>query len=112
MRTIVNGLLVVAVIGATAWAWRTRRWIEAAGFAVLALLVTLSWVLPWYVYWLLPLAALARGRALRISAIVMSAYMILAWMPLVNDFFDAVSFHPGSAALAKQHQRVTKKLLH
>jgi hypothetical protein len=112
MRTIVNGLLVVAVIGAAAWAWRTRRWIEAAGFAVLALLATLSWVLPWYVYWLLPLAALARGRALRISAIVMSAYLILAWMPLGNDFLNAVGFHPGSTGLARQHQHVTKALLH
>jgi hypothetical protein len=112
MRMILNGVLVVAVIGAAAWAWRTRRWIEAAGFGVLALLATLSWELPWYVYWLLPLAALARGRALRIGAIVMSAYLILAWMPLVNDFLNAVNFHPGSTALARHHQNITKSLLH
>ena len=62
MKTILAGVLVVAALGARpSGRWRTRRWIEASGFVTLVLLVTLSWTLPWYVLWLLPLAALARG---------------------------------------------------
>ena len=112
LRVILDGVLIVAIAGATLWAWRTRRWLPAAAFAVFALLLTLSWELPWYVYWLLPLAALTRARSLRIAGVVLSAYLILAWMPLLNDFLGTINFHPGSYALAKQHEYTTKKLLH
>ena len=112
LRTVVNGGLALAVIGATVWAWRTRRWIPAAGACVLALMLTLSWELPWYVYWLLPLAALSRARSLRIGAIVMSAYLILAWMPLMSDFIHALHVHPSGTPLGIEHARITKRLLH
>ena len=111
LRAILDVALLLAVGGATFWAWRTRRWIPAAGFAVLALLLTLSWELPWYVYWLLPLAALSRGRSLRVASIVLSAYLILAWMPMMNDFIRTLHFHPGGTALGFEHAKITKKLL-
>ena len=41
--------------------------ITACGWASVALLVTLSWVLPWYVLWVLPLAALSSSRRLRVD---------------------------------------------
>jgi hypothetical protein len=112
LRAILDVALLLAIAGATLWAWRTRRWIPAAGFAVLALLLTLSWELPWYVYWLLPLAALSRARSLRVAGIVLSAYLILAWMPMMNDFIRALHFHPGGTNVGQQHSRITKKLLH
>lgn len=112
LRVILDAVLVAAIAGATLWAWRTRRWVPGAAFAVFALLLTLSWELPWYVYWLLPLAALSRGRGLRIAGIVLSAYLILAWMPLLGNFLRTLHFRPGSTALALQHERTTKKLLH
>ena len=39
-------------------------WIDGAGWATLVMLVTASSVLPWYVAWLLPFAALATDRRL------------------------------------------------
>jgi hypothetical protein len=111
LRAILDIALLLAVAGATLWAWRTRRWIPAAGFAVLALLLTLSWELPWYVYWLLPLAALSRARSLRVAGIVLSAYLILAWMPMMNDFIHTLGFHPSSTPLGQQHSKLTKHLL-
>jgi hypothetical protein len=111
LRAILDIALLLAVAGATLWAWRTRRWIPAAGFAVLALLLTLSWELPWYVYWLLPLAALSRARSLRVAGIVLSAYLILAWMPMMNDFIHTLGFHPSSTPLGEQHSKLTKHLL-
>jgi hypothetical protein len=111
LRAILYGVLLLAIAGATFWAWRTRRWIPAAGFAVLVLLLTLSWELPWYVYWLLPLAALSRARSLRVAGIVLSAYLILAWMPMMNDFLRTLHFHPGGTTLGAKHSKTTKKLL-
>lgn len=48
-------------------------WITATGWAVVALLVTSTFLLPWYVVWLLPFAALTDSRALRIAAIALTA---------------------------------------
>ena len=39
-------------------------WIDGAGWATVAMLVAASSLLPWYVAWLLPLAALASDRRL------------------------------------------------
>jgi alpha-1,6-mannosyltransferase len=64
---IILGYLIVAV--------RKHRidWITATGWAVVALLVTSTFLLPWYVVWLLPFAALTDSRALRIAAIALTA---------------------------------------
>ena len=55
--------------GRPAWllrrVWRGQMdWIAAAGWATLAMLLASSSLLPWYVAWLLPLAALGRDRRL------------------------------------------------
>ena len=44
--------------------WRRERLLGAAGVAMLASVLTLGWTMPWYVWWVLPFAALARrGRS-------------------------------------------------
>ena len=40
--------------------------------------MTTSWLFPWYIVWLLPLAALGEGRALRLAALVATAYVVWA----------------------------------
>jgi hypothetical protein len=47
-------------------------WITGAGWATVALLLTASSLLPWYVVWLVPLAALSSDRRLWLTAIVMT----------------------------------------
>ena len=39
--------------------YRERDWLTGAGWSTFALLASLAWLVPWYVIWLLPLAALA-----------------------------------------------------
>jgi hypothetical protein len=75
------GLLVVVGVCA-GWAGRrTGDWIAPAGVAILVLLVTLSWQAPWYVLWLLPFAALTRRPQLRVAALVVGVYLIVAFVP-------------------------------
>ena len=38
-------------------------WLAAAGWATVAMLLAVTWLMPWYVVWLLPFAALAGSRA-------------------------------------------------
>jgi Glycosyltransferase family 87 len=59
--------------------WLLRRvwigeldWITGAGWATLALLITTGMLLPWYVAWLLPLAALSSDRRLSLAAVLMT----------------------------------------
>jgi hypothetical protein len=53
--------------------WRGELdWIAGAGWATVAMLVTASALLPWYVAWLLPLAALAGDRRMWRTTIVLT----------------------------------------
>jgi hypothetical protein len=70
-------LAAVAVL----WAWRTRRWLEGFGWATAALLCALVWEFPWYVVWLLPVAALVRGWALRAAALFISLVLLWGYTP-------------------------------
>ncbi len=110
-----------------AWGGRTRRGsstseaitasggvaraITASGWANVALLVTLSWVLPWYVVWVLPLAALSSSRRLRTAALVIGVYLIVAWAPASGLLWNAIHFHPEKTSLGRLHQRTVKELL-
>ncbi|HWE11100.1 MAG TPA: glycosyltransferase family 87 protein [Solirubrobacteraceae bacterium] len=60
--------------------FRNRDWIAGAGWATLALIASLSWLMPWYVVWLLPLAALVRSPRLRRVSIALTVYLILSFM--------------------------------
>ncbi len=51
----------------------TLDWIAAAGWATLTLLVCASSLLPWYVAWLLPFAALGRDRRRMQATVAMTA---------------------------------------
>jgi Glycosyltransferase family 87 len=60
-------------------AWLLRRvwigeldWITGAGWATVALLLTTGFLVPWYVAWLIPLAALSRDRRLLSATILLT----------------------------------------
>jgi hypothetical protein len=89
---IVFGVMFAAVF---AWifrlTWRGELdWINAGAWAAVALLITASSLLPWYVVWLLPLAALATDRRLWQVAIVITGVIgileLVGYMPHVKLF--------------------------
>ncbi|MBS1864016.1 MAG: polyprenol phosphomannose-dependent alpha 1,6 mannosyltransferase MptB [Actinobacteria bacterium] len=47
-------------------------WIVGAGWATVALLLTTGFLVPWYVAWLLPLAALSSDRRLFAAAVILT----------------------------------------
>ncbi len=112
LRVLLSGVLVVCVAACSWMAWRRRESLAAAGWASVALLVTLSWVLPWYVLWVLPLAALAGSRRLRLAALLIGVYLIVAWAPVTGLAFDAIGFHPEKTSIGRLHQRYVKELLY
>ena len=78
---IVGIVLALTCLIACLWLlWRVHRgqldWIDGAGWATLAMLVTASSLLAWYVVWLLPLAALSRTTRLQRSALWVSGAIL------------------------------------
>jgi hypothetical protein len=69
-------------------------------------------VLPWYVLWVLPFAALSGSRRLRATALVLGVYLIVAWAPASTLLWNAIGFHPEKTSLGRLHQRYVKELLY
>ncbi len=83
--------LVGFVVALAVTLWLTARgadWRAMAGWATLALLLSTAWLLPWYAIWVLPLAALANSRRLRIATLVFCAYAILIHLPLADPLLS------------------------
>jgi alpha-1,6-mannosyltransferase len=69
---LIAGFLLVCVRLLVA-VWRGAiDWLDAAGWATVAMLIASSSLLPWYVGWALPLAALGRDGRLRAAALWMT----------------------------------------
>jgi hypothetical protein len=111
LRALLSIALIGSVCAAAYLAWRWGDTITASGWATVALLVTLAWVLPWYILWVLPLTALSASRKLRFVALALGAYLILTWMPLATAMDSALGFHPSKTPLGELHQRYIKQLL-
>lgn len=74
LEQILNAAAIVYIGALVRRVWRGELdWILAAGWATLALLVTAGLLLPWYVAWLLPLAAIGRDRRLFIASFLLTA---------------------------------------
>jgi uncharacterized membrane protein len=72
-------VVFTAVLGGLLWrTWRRREvWLDSAAWATVALLACTSWLLAWYIVWLVPLAALGRSRWLPAAAAGLSVFVVL-----------------------------------
>jgi len=66
--------------------WRGELdWIDGVGWATAAMLIAASSLLPWYVAWLLPFAALSSDRRLFRTALVITCVVqgveLLGYIP-------------------------------
>jgi hypothetical protein len=77
LRVLLLLAFAVAVLVAVWRTWRGRvDWLAGAGWATLALLLTTAWLVPWYVVWLLPLAAVGRDRRLWVATLLFCGYVV------------------------------------
>jgi alpha-1,6-mannosyltransferase len=64
--------------------WRGYDWVAASGWALLAIAVTSTWLLAWYILWPLPLAVIARDRRLLVATLAVQALFVVHQMaPIV-----------------------------
>ena len=86
---------------------RRGDWLAGAGWSTFALVASLAWLVPWYVIWVLPLAALGTSIYLRRAAIAFTVYLVIAFMPATGMFFgahniDLMATPAGQASAALQ----------
>ena len=97
LSTAAAGLIALCALVAS---WRGADAITAAGWAFLALIASIASFAPWYLIWLLPFAALARNRPLRVATLLVTLYVMAAHTPA----FGGVPWlrqAPGSVAATR-----------
>jgi hypothetical protein len=70
-----------------ALAWRVYRGADpltCAGWAAVALILTLPSVMPWYVLWILPFAALSRSRSLQVTTGILCVLLLIVGQPTAH----------------------------
>ena len=83
VRRVATIVLLAGVAVCARVAWRTRAsGLTPAGWAALLALVCVSWLMPWYILWALPFAALSRSRALRGATVLAALWVALIWSGL------------------------------
>ena len=92
--------------------YRNRDWIGGAGWSTLALIASLSWLMPWYVVWLLPLAALSTSLNLRRSAAVLTVYLLFAFVPVVATYNNQHGINLLNTAAGRASSSLQYKLGH
>jgi hypothetical protein len=76
-HALLKAALVIVVLHLLWRTWRGYDWIAASGWALLAISVTSTWLLAWYILWPLPLAVITRDRRLLVATLVIQALFVL-----------------------------------
>lgn len=81
-RPVAGALFVALVTYLLVWTYRGGDWVRATAWATAGILFATAWLLPWYLLWPLPAAALSRDRALQALLLALTAYQLGARIPL------------------------------
>jgi hypothetical protein len=91
---------------------RRGDWLSGAGWATLALIASLAWLVPWYVIWVLPLAVLGSSMRLRRAAAAMTVYLVLAFMPATGMLLSTLHLNPMGSSVGQASKALQYKLEH
>jgi alpha-1,6-mannosyltransferase len=81
-RIAAGALFTALIVYLLIWTHRGGDWLRATAWATTGLLFATAWLLPWYLLWPLPAAALSRDRALQLLVLALTAYQLSARIPL------------------------------
>jgi hypothetical protein len=83
---ILKVALVLIVLHLLWRTWRGYDWIAASGWCLLAISVTSTWLLAWYILWPLPLAVVVRDKRLLIATLaVQLMFVVHQFSPLLSS---------------------------
>jgi hypothetical protein len=73
--------LLLTIAGLLVRVVRTRDWVGTCGWAMVALVTTSAWFVPWYTIWPLPFAAISRDRRLLVATLVLQGFVLWNVLP-------------------------------
>ena len=73
--------------------------------------ICVSWLMPWYVLWALPFAALSRSRLLRGTVVVVTAWLVMFNAGLAPVIAPQLSRALTHTSVARANTRFEKSLL-
>ena len=74
---LLKGGLVLILLYLLWRTWRGYDWVAASGWALLAIAVTSTWLLAWYILWPLPLAVVTRDRRLLAATLFIQGLFVI-----------------------------------
>lgn len=89
---------------------RRRDWLGGIGWSTLALVASLSWLMPWYIVWALPLVALSSSMRLRRATLAFTVFLVLTFLPVTGQFLSAHGFNPMGSPFGQRAQALEQKL--
>ena len=104
-------IFTVAVVAVVGYEFFTRRdWLNGAGWSTLALIASLAWLVPWYIVWLLPLAALGTSVRLRQISAVLTVFLLFAFLPVTTKYMNDHNINPLNTRAGQASQNLQSKL--
>ena len=102
----------VALIATVLFFLRRKHgdWLSGAGWSTLALVLSLAWLVPWYVTWVLPLAALGSSLRLRRATLAFTAYLVIAFIPATGMFLSKHGINTMGSSTGQASKALQKKL--
>jgi alpha-1,6-mannosyltransferase len=111
-RTLAHVVLALATVAAAGVvAWR-RAWLPGAvGFVMLAAVLTLGWTMPWYVWWVLPFAALARTRVLAVTCVLLTVWLAFGAIPQSTSLLHTAGYYPTRTQVGRANHLYGERYL-
>jgi hypothetical protein len=104
---VIDVLVIAAVL---LLLWRRGDWLARSGWATLALLASLAWLMPWYVIWVAPLAALGSNVRLRRATIAFTLFIVITFMPALSLFMGSHGLNPLATPAGKASATLMREL--
>ena len=98
-------MFAVLLLATVIWLlFRHGDWLSRASWAMLALIATVGWLMPWYVIWVAPLAALAASRRVRLVTVALTVFLVVTAIPDTSHLLHQQGISPldGSAGKASR----------
>jgi hypothetical protein len=102
----------LAVVAIVLWLLFRRRgdWLSGVGWATLALICSLAWLMPWYVIWVAPLAALGSSVRLRRATLAFTLFIVVTFLPALSIYLGNHGLNPLGTNAGKASSRLMRKL--
>ncbi len=104
-------VLAVAAVATVVAFLRPRHGLGAITIVLLASLLLLAWVMPWYLSWILPLAAVGRARVWLPALIVLTIALGVGSSSRAPRLYHSLGFYPTRTATGHANHLLTMELV-